>query len=120
MANVDMLTKASFGQYGSTYLTGTGDCDFSGSSATRYVIAITSLESTTAFSALENVDGNQGSISTVTAENDHDGDGGFGRGENGTDMGSNVIPIGVTIYGKWDRVTLSAGSCICYFAPKGY
>lgn len=29
--------------------------------------------------------------------------------------GSNTIPSGVTIFGRWSSATLSAGSVICYF-----
>ena len=119
--NVDDLFKASHGQYGSSYLTGDGDVvDLNGGSATRYVIAITMMGDTT-FQHLQNINGEIGSISTVTAENDHDHDTlGFGEAGNATDVGTgHTFPKGVTIYGKWDYVELNSGSCVCYFAPRG-
>jgi hypothetical protein len=123
MANVDMLTKAAFGQYGSTLLNTTDVLDLTGASATMYVIAITILDSTTKFAALETLDGKIGAgISTVTAENDLDNvDTGIGASDNGDDLETTkTFPAGVTIYGKWDKVDLGAGDVICYFAPKGY
>ena len=120
--NVDNLFKASLGQYGSSYLNGDGDIvDLNGGSATRYVVAITMMEATT-FQALQNMDGEIGSISTVTAENDHDHvDLGFGEAGNATDVtSSHSFAVGTTIYGKWDYVELNSGSCVCYFAPRGY
>lgn len=118
--------EASLGQYGSSFLTGDGGadgtCDLNGDSATRYVYAITFLASTR-FQALENLGGEVGSISTVTAENDHDhATEGFGAAGNATDIvagGSGTqFPQGITIYGRWDYVELHEGSCICMFAPK--
>tara|TARA_R100000458_G_C8121650_1_gene140289 strand:+ start:122 stop:493 length:372 start_codon:yes stop_codon:yes gene_type:complete len=123
MANVDMLTKAAFGQYGSTLLNSTDVLDLSGSSATMYVIAITILSSDTKFAALETLDGKIGAgISTVTAENDLDNaTTGIGASDNGDDLATAyTFPAGLTIYGKWDKVDLGGGNAICYFAPKGY
>jgi len=124
MANVDMLTKAAFGQYGSTLLNTTDVLDLSGSSATMYVIAITILTSDTKFAALETLGGKIGAgISTVTAENDLDNvTTGIGASDNGDDIdtSNDLFPAGLTIYGKWDKVDLGAGKVICYFAPKGY
>ena len=123
MANTDMLTKASLGQYGSTYLAASASLDLSGSSSTRYITAITMLVADTAFSELESLDGAVGFASTVTAENDLDNTAdGIGAGGNGTDIGTSItFPAGVTIYGKWDKVIVhSTGSVIVYFAPKGF
>ena len=120
--NVDNLFKASLGQYGSSYLNGDGDIvDLNGGSATRYVIAITMMEGTT-FQNLQNMDGEIGSISTVAAECDHDHvDLGFGEAGNATTVTtSHSFAVGTTIYGKWDYVELNSGSCVCYFAPRGY
>lgn len=119
--NVDNLFKASLGQYGSSYLNANGDVvDLNGGSATRYVIAITMMADTT-FQELQNINGEIGSISTVTAENDHDhATLGIGEAGNATDVTtSHTFPKGVTIYGKWDYVELNSGSCVCYFAPRG-
>jgi hypothetical protein len=123
MANVDDLTKASLGQYGSTYLTDAGELDLSGTTATMYIIAITILNGSTTFAALETLDGRVGKgISTVTAENDLDGTQGIGAGGNGTDWQTGfAISEGLTIYGQWDKITLgSTGDVIVYFAPRGY
>ena len=119
--NVDNLFKASLGQYGSSYLTGDGDIvDLNGGSATRYVIAITMMGSTT-FQALENINGEIGSISTVAAECDDDHvDLGFGEAGNATDVTtSHTFAKGITIYGRWDFVNVNSGACVCYFAPRG-
>tara|TARA_R110000796_G_scaffold17226_5_gene53208 strand:+ start:15258 stop:15626 length:369 start_codon:yes stop_codon:yes gene_type:complete len=122
MANIDSLYKAQLGQYGSTFISGTGDVDLTGGSASKYVIAITILTSDTKFAALECLNGEVGAgISTVTAENDLDGVNGFGASANGTNLSTSLLfPAGLTIYGKWDKVTLGAGQVIVYFAPQGY
>ena len=121
MANVDMLTKASFGQYGSTLLNTADVLDLTGASCTMYVVAITILSGSTKFQALETLDGLVGAgISTVTAENAINGAGGIGASDTGDDLATTFIfPSGVTIYGKWDKVDLADGDAICYFAPKG-
>ena len=114
--------EASLGQYGSSYLDGDGDIvDLNGSSATRYVCSITFLEDTQ-FQALENLGGEVGSFSTVTAENNHDdATNGFGEAGNSTDLSvgasGQVFPKGITVFGRWDFVELHSGACICYFAP---
>tara|TARA_R110002012_G_scaffold312309_1_gene522915 strand:+ start:13 stop:387 length:375 start_codon:yes stop_codon:yes gene_type:complete len=114
--------EASLGQYGSSYLDNNGDvCDLNGSSATRYVCSITFLEDTQ-FQALENLGGEIGSFSTVTAENNHDdATNGFGEAGNATDLSvgasGQVFPKGITVFGRWDFVELHSGACICYFAP---
>lgn len=114
--------EASMGQYGSSYLDGDSDVvDLNGSSATRYVCSITFLEDTQ-FQALENLGGEIGSFSTVTAENNHDDTtNGFGEAGNATDLtvgaSGQVFPKGITVFGRWDYVELHSGACICYFAP---
>lgn len=116
--------EASMGQYGSSLLDSDGDnVDLNGSSATRYVCAITFL-SDTVFEELQNLGGEIGSISTLTAENNHDdATNGFGAAANAIDVikGSaattHVFPKGVTIFGRWDYVELHSGFCVCYFAP---
>lgn len=117
--NTHTANQLAFGQFGSTYLTASEGIDLSGAGATRYVSAITVLVATK-FAALENMDGAVGSTSTVTAENDLDGTNGIGAAANGTDFPTGLdIPVGITLYGKWDKVTLGAnGSVICYFAPR--
>ena len=116
--------EASMGQYGSSLLDSDGDnVDLNGSSATRYVCAIPFLADTV-FEELQNLGGEIGSISTVTAENNHDdATNGFGAAANAIDVikGSaattHTFPKGVTIFGRWDYVELHSGFCVCYFAP---
>ena len=122
MANVDMLTKASFGHYGSTYLGASTTLDLSGSTSTKYITAILIVTDNSAFSALESLYGEVGFVSTVTAENDLDGDSGIGATANGTDIGTGItFKTGMVLYGKWDKIiTHSSSGVIVYFAPKGY
>ncbi len=119
MANNTDIYNATLGQYGSSYITGDGGTvDLNGSSATMFVIAITMLEDTT-FQNLQTYKGEIRSISTVTAENDHDAE--FGAASNATDITtSHTFPKGVTIFGRWDFVELNSGSCVCYFAPQPF
>ena len=117
--------EASMGQYGSSLLDSDGDnVDLNGSSATRYVCAITFLADTV-FEELQNLGGEIGSISTGPAgELDHDATiNGFGTAANaiavikGSADTTHVFPKGVTIFGRWDYVELHSGFCVCYFAP---
>ena len=122
MANIDMLTKASFGHYGSVYIPASTTVDLSGTTSTHYITAIQIVADDSSFSALETLNGAVGFISTVAAEFDLDDvDTGIGAAANGTDFASISLPKGLTIYGKWDKVTTAASStCIAYLAPKGY
>ena len=122
--NVNDLFKASFGQFGSVYLTGDGAIlDLDGTSANRFVIAITMLDVVT-FAKLQTLDGLVGSITSSTDESKIDD--AFGAVTNHADddqteiATSHEFPKGITIYGKWDHVELNSGSCICYLAPVGY
>jgi hypothetical protein len=123
--NVDDLFKASFGQFGSVYLTGDGaKLDLNGSVANRFVISITLLEDST-FQELHTLDNLVNSITTETDEIQVGA--AFGAVTNeGTTTNMDSIttthsfPKGITIYGKWDFVELNSGSCICYLAPVGY
>ena len=123
--NVNDLFKASFGQFGSVYLTGDGAIlDLDGTSANRFVIAITMLDVVT-FAKLQTLDGLVSSITTSTDEDDvGDEFGALTNESTTTNMDtittSHTFPKGVTIYGKWDHVELNSGSCICYLAPVGY
>jgi hypothetical protein len=123
--NVNDLFKASFGQFGSVFLTGDGAIlDLDGTSANRFIIAITMLDVVT-FQKLQTLDGLISSISTDDA-NETQIDDQFGAVTNHGDNDATHItstyefPKGVTIYGKWDHVELNGGSCICYLAPVGY
>ena len=122
MANVDMLTKASFGHYGSTYVPASTSLDLTGSTATHYVTAILIVADNSSFAALEALNGQVGMLSTVAAELDlNDVTTGIGAGADGTTIASIQLKSGMVLFGKWDLVTTSAAStCICYFAPKGY
>ena len=123
--NVNDLFKASFGQFGSVYLNGNGaKLDLNGSTANRFIIAITMLEDVT-FEDIRTLDGVVSSITDVSAELDVGGEFGAVTNESTTsDMDeiatSHVFPKGITIYGKWDYLELNGGSCICYLAPVGY
>ena len=123
--NVNDLFKASFGQFGSVYLTGDGALlNLSGASSTRIIIAITLLEDVK-FQELQTLDGLVSSLTTEADEDDIGGAfGGLTNESTTTNMDtiatSHVFPKGITIYGKWDYVELHEGSCICYLAPVGY
>tara|TARA_R100000081_G_scaffold87563_1_gene58196 strand:- start:291 stop:665 length:375 start_codon:yes stop_codon:yes gene_type:complete len=123
--NVNDLFKASFGQFGSVYLTGNGAIlDLDGASANRFVIAITMLEDVT-FEKMQTLDGLVSSITTSTDEDDAgDAFGALTNESTNTNMDtittSNTFPKGITIYGKWDHIELNSGSCVCYLAPVGY
>ena len=123
--NVNDLFKASFGSYGSVYLNGDGAIlDLDGSSANRFIMAITMMEDVT-FQKIQTLDGVIGSISTDDT-NETQIDDAFAAVTNAGDNDATVIttshtfPKGVTIYGKWDHVELNSGSCLCYLAPVGY
>lgn len=123
--NVNDLFKASFGQFGSVYLTGDGaKLDLDGTTANRFVISITLLEDTT-FQKLQTLDGLTSSVTSSTSEDDvGSAFGAITNESTNTDMdtigASHTFPKGITIYGKWDHVELNSGSCICYLAPVGY
>ena len=121
--NIDH-NKYRLGAFGSTLLSGTAGIDLTGSSAKVYVCAITILNNNSGvatFSAMESLNGEVGCVSSVTAKNDLDGANGVGAAGNGVDLDNSILfPPGVTIYGKWDKVTMASGACIVYFAPKGF
>ena len=123
--NVNDLFRASFGQYGSVYLTGDGAIlDLDGTTANRFIIAITFFEDTT-FQKMQTLDGLVSSITTSTDEDDAGDELGALTNESTTTnmdtiTTSHSFPKGVTIYGQWDHVELNSGSCICYLAPVGY
>ena len=123
--NVNDLFRASFGQYGSVYLTGDGaKLDLNSSTANRFIIAVTMLENVT-FEDIQTLDGVVSSITDVSAELDVGGSFGAVTSESTTsDMDaittSHVFPKGITIYGQWDYLELNSGACMCYLAPVGY
>ena len=116
--------KYTLGQFGSVYLNGSAsNIDLNGASANKYVGAITCMEDTT-FTALENLDGTNlanRSISTVDGEDEIATPWGAETNET-SDCAkiittSHVFPKGITIYGRWDNVTVNSGSCVCYVFP---
>ena len=116
--NTNTANQLAFGQFGSTLLSGTGSVDLTAATATRYVSAITVITATK-FTALENMDGANGFMSTVDGENALNDASGIGAAGDGTDLANTVaFPVGITLYGKWDKVTLAEGSVVCYFAPR--
>ena len=122
--NVNDLFKASFGQFGSVYLTGNGAIlDLDGASASRFIIAITMLEDVT-FEKMQTLDGLVSSITSSTDESKIDDAFGAVTDDSDNDQTeittSHTFPKGITIYGKWDHIELNSGSCICYLAPVGY
>ena len=123
--NVNDLFKASFGQFGSVYLTGDGALlDLDGSSANRFIIAITMITDVT-FQKMQTLDGLVSSITTSTDEDDSgDQFGALTNESTDTNMdtitSSDTFPKGITVYGKWDHIELNGGSCVCYLAPVGY
>ena len=123
--NVNDLFKASFGQFGSVYLTGDGALlDLDGSSANRFIIAITMITDVT-FQKMQTLDGLVGSVTTSTDEDDAgDQFGALTNESTNTNMdtitSSDTFPKGITVYGKWDHIELNSGSCVCYLAPVGY
>lgn len=118
--------EASFGQYGSSYLTGDGaklDLKTSGASE-KFICAITMLEDLT-FQTLSNKNGlnlDNACISTVDGEDEIDSN--WQAATNNASNFATIItpshtfPKGVTIYGAWDAVELNSGSCIVYLAPR--
>jgi len=119
-----------FGQFGSSYLNGNGvgadetvNLRQGDGDVIRYISSITFLEDTQ-FQALENINGHNGSFSTVNSENDHNATNGegFGTADVATNLtlgaSGQVFPKGITVFGQWDYVELHSGACICYFAPR--
>ena len=118
----------SFGQFGSTYLTGDGGkLDLDGTSAKYYICAITMTEDVT-FQTLGILDGGvdlgMGNTHYASTEDTQTLDTDWGAvTDAGDDDGkvittSHTFPKGVTIYGMYDFVELNSGACICYVAPR--
>ena len=116
MANIDDLYKKGFGQLGSLFLDGDGAAS---PPTNKVFIAITFLSNTTfdasgglvadtSNSSLEFVgntaahDATDGSETTIT-----------GSGGVVVDA-SNSFPAGVTIFGRWTEIDLTAGALIAY------
>lgn len=119
------LQMAQFGQYGSGLLDAGEIIDLSGSETSdsnfgneMIIVAITMLESTT-FTELE---GCNSKYVGTTAPN-WDADFGAGGSTTNSDNGNAVantdnFPQGLTIFGKWDKITVNSGSVLFYVAPR--
>ena len=118
----------SFGQFGSTYLTGDGaKLDLDGTSSKYYINAITFTEDTT-FQTLgildAGVDLGMGKTHFVSTEDTQTLDTDWGAETDAADNDGKVVttshtfPKGVTLYGMYDFVELNGGACICYVAPR--
>ncbi len=70
-------------------------------------VAITMIEDTT-FSVLQSAEGAGSTYIGNTASS-----AGSGDGNEAIDT-SNTFPAGVTIYGRWDSITLNGGSIVAY------
>ena len=84
-----------------------------------FIIAITSLNADTAFSALTQASGEVQSIGTTASHNAVGGQETAvkGSGSVALAVGTPKIPLGTTIYGKWTTVT--GGSSSKYIAYLG-
>ena len=127
-------TAYSFGQFGSTYLTGDGaKLLLTASTAKYYICAITIITDATTFQALEVLDAGVGlgmgdtyfvatdgpypldttwhvaAAADTTNETNEDSD---------LVTTSDTFPAGITLYGMWDNVELNSGSAIVYVAPR--
>tara|TARA_B100000073_G_C23324258_1_gene408010 strand:- start:83 stop:505 length:423 start_codon:yes stop_codon:yes gene_type:complete len=121
------------GQFGSTYITGSGaKLTLTASTAKYYICAITMTEPTT-FSNLEVLNGGTdlGMGDTYFAATDgpypldtawHGAAAADTTNETNEDSdqitSSHSFPMGITIYGMWDNVVLNSGACIVYVAPR--
>lgn len=115
MANSNDLYNAELGQYGSGLLDAGEGIDLSGASATHQIIAISILEASTTFTDLESPQGTKKYMNDEGAAWDTD----FGAAAAGNALAStDLLPAGYTMYGRWDKVTVLAGSVMFYVAPN--
>jgi len=106
LANQGVASQASFGQLGSTHIDGTGvHVPPSGS----VYVAVTCLEDTT-FTTLTAED-NTKYFGTDSTDNDLDGPG-------DKVAAATVFPKGITIYGRFDGITLATGKVLAYHGPS--
>lgn len=104
LANQGMSSQAAFGQLGSTHIDSTTAC----TPPTGMVyVAVTCLEDTT-FTKLEAED-NTKYFGTDSAD-DFDGTG-------DQVAVTTVFPKGMTIYGRFDAITLASGKVLAYHGP---
>ena len=107
LANQGVASQASFGQLGSTHIDGTGAHT---PPAGMVYVAVTCLEDTT-FTKLEAEDPTK-HFSTDTAVPDPDLD-----GVGDTVTTSTTFPKGITVYGRFDAITLASGKVLAYHGP---
>tara|TARA_R110000803_G_scaffold132932_6_gene200131 strand:- start:1109 stop:1444 length:336 start_codon:yes stop_codon:yes gene_type:complete len=106
LANQGVATQASFGQLGSGFL----DTDDEYTPPSGYVVVAITCLADTAFDTLTSEDGTK-----------YFGFAAAGAGGNSQAIvAANIFPQGITIYGRWTNVGItadSAGGVICYLGP---
>ena len=125
-------TAYNFGQFGSTFLKGSGaKLVLNHSISKYYCCAITMLEDST-FTTLESLDGGVGigmgdtafigteTLALDTMWNKTAGTDTTNESNEDSDpiASSDIFPRGITVYGMWDNVVLNSGSCVVYVAPR--
>ena len=125
-------TAYNFGQFGSTYLRGSGSkLDLDGATAKYYICAITVTEAVT-FTTLGTLDlgsgpgkdlgmGNTNFVSdddTQTLDDDWGAETALSDNDGVVVTTSHEFPAGITLYGMWDNVVVNSGAVICYVAPR--
>ena len=107
LANQGVATQASFGQLGSGFL----DTDDEYTPPSGYVVVAITCLADTAFDTLTSEDGTK-----------HFGLAAAGAGGNSKAIAAaNIFPQGITIYGRWTNVGITAdaaGGVILYLGPS--
>lgn len=125
-------TAYNFGQFGSTFLKGSGAKLLLDGDTSKYYICAIQMITDVTFTTMEALDGgvnigmgdtafvgtetlaidtmwNKTADTDTTAETNDDSD---------PITSSDTFPGGITIYGMWDKVVLNGGSAILYVAPR--
>jgi hypothetical protein len=107
MANIVGLNtpQIDIGQLGSAYRV-TEDATFRPPSG-KVIVAILSLADTTHFNTLTPDNGDHAYVGTITPVS--------ANGTGAEALGNQVIPKGITIYGRWTEMDIDAGAVIVYF-----
>lgn len=107
LANQGVASQASFGQLGSGFL----DTDSEYTPPSGYVVVAITCLADTSFDILTSEDGTR-----------HFGFAAAGAGTNSTAIeADNIFPQGITIYGRWTNVGITAdniGGIILYLGPS--
>ena len=115
MSNVNEINRIV--SNGSGLLDGSESIDLTGSD-THQIVAISILEDSTTFTALE---GAQGTGKFVDTQTTADWITEFGAAAAGAKLANgDIFPAGLTLYGKWDKITVNAGSVIFYTGAKAF